>query len=62
MFAAEFGSIADKKGRPQACKRLFCPYKLVFMLVIFAVALLLKMPKPNCVDALIPNFPVIGSL
>jgi hypothetical protein len=30
------------------------------MLVIFAMALLPKMPKPNRVDALTPYFPAIG--
>jgi len=32
------------------------------MLVIFAMALLLSMPKPNRADALTPYTPAIGSL
>jgi len=37
-------------------------HRVVFMLVIFAMALLLSMPKPNRVDALTPYFPANWSL
>jgi hypothetical protein len=34
-------------------------HRAIFMVVIFAMALLLKIPKPNRVDALTPYFPAI---